>query len=335
MCKITYRIIVIAFLVLVLTGTSFGKVIQITGRTMGTTYSIKARVPLFRDVISIKKSVEKKLKEINTSMSVFDRHSEISRFNKSNVASMEISDDFDSVLKLAKLLWNKTDGALDVTISPLIELWGFGRNKNKKVPSKEEIAKAFRITGFKHIKLNNGRIKKLKSGITLNLGSIAKGFGVDSISNLLKDMGIDDFFVEIGGEIYASGTKRKGVKWVIGINTPNKIASHTKYFKKVELMDRAIATSGDYRNYFQKGNKNYSHIINPKTGYPVTNKVVSVSVIAKNCTLADGLATAVMVMGQNKGLALLRSLRDVEGLIVVNQEKIFKIYKTNGFILKE
>ncbi|MCP4163810.1 MAG: FAD:protein FMN transferase [Deltaproteobacteria bacterium] len=335
MCKKTYKYIVIAFFVLVLTGTCFGKVIQITGRTMGTTYSIKAHVPLFRDVISIKKSVEKKLDEINASMSVFDRHSEISRFNRSNVFEMEISDDFNSVLKLAKLLWKRTDGSLDITISPLIELWGFGRNKAKKVPSKDEIAKALRTTGFNHIKLSNSRIKKLKSGITLNLGSIAKGFGVDSISNLLKDLGIDDFFVEIGGEIYASGTKRKNVKWVIGINTPNKIASPTSYFRKVELMNKAIATSGDYRNYFQKGNKNYSHIINPKTGSTVSNHVVSASVIAKNCTLADGLATAVMVMGRVKGLALLKKLRDVEGLIVVNEEGVFQIYKTNGFILKE
>ena len=332
-------ILISIYIVVVLSGFAIGKEITISGRTMGTTYSIKAYGPFLTDVQFIKTSVEKQLKAINLSMSVFKKNSEISRFNRDSTIQMKVSEDFFSVLKTAEYIWKQSGGALDGTVSPLIEIWGFGRNKKKTVPTKEQIDTALKKTGFQNIKLYDGTIRKLKPGITLNLGSIAKGFAVDKVSSVLKKMGIDNFFVEIGGEIYVSGKKPGGIKWVIGINTPSKNASLKNYFRAMELQDQAIATSGDYRNFFQKGNKSYSHIINPKTGYPVSNGVVSVSIVAKNCTLADGLATSIMVMGVEKGIKLLNRLEDVEGLIVVKDKMVkdqgkLKIYKSRNFILK-
>jgi thiamine biosynthesis lipoprotein len=328
-------ILISIFVIVVLSGFAIGKEIVISGRTMGTTYSIKAYGPFLTDVQLIKTSVEKQLKAINLSMSVFKKNSEISRFNRDSTTQMKVSEDFFSVLKTAEYIWKQSGGALDGTVSPLIEIWGFGRNKKKTVPTKEQIDTALKKTGFQNIKLYDGIIRKLKPGITLNLGSIAKGFAVDKVSSVLKKMGIDNFFVEIGGEIYVSGKKPGGTKWVIGINTPSKNASLKSYFRAMELQDQAIATSGDYRNFFQNGDKSYSHIINPNTGYPVSNDVVSVSIVAKNCTLADGLATSIMVMGVDKGIMLLNKLEDVEGLIVVKDKGNLKIYKTGNFILKK
>ena len=154
---------------------------------------------------------------------------------------------------------------------------------------------------------------------TLDLGSIAKGYGVDQVARLLEEHRIGNFLVEIGGEVFAAGRRKDGQKWKIGINTPRKDAPPDQLYQVVQLSDQACATSGDYRNFFEIDGRRYSHVIDPRTGYPVANGIVSVSIIAGDCTFADGLATAVMVVGIQEGMALIDSLKGVEGLIVTRE----------------
>ena len=155
----------------------------------------------------------------------------------------------------------------------------------------------------------------------LDLASIAKGYAVDQVSHLLQTSGIENFLVEIGGEVFASGYRKDGKPWRVGINQASTTASTADVYQVVPLHNRAMATSGDYRNYFEAGDKRYFHIIDPRTGYPVNNHVVSVSIVADTCMFADGLATAIMVMGLEHGMALINSLKEVEGFIIVRQKK--------------
>ena len=168
--------------------------------------------------------------------------------------------------------------------------------------------------------------------LTLDLGSIAKGYGVDKTAELLKQCRLENFIVEIGGEIYAAGKNKKESPWQVGISTPKKGIAANDLYKIVSLKDKAIATSGDYRNFINIDGKTYAHIINPVTGYPPENNVVSASVIAGDCTFADGLATALMVMTPEKGTALVNTLADTECMIIVRESQHkFKNFMSNGF----
>jgi len=307
------------FFVLSATGCNAKKEASLSGRTMGTVYSIKVMLGYFDDPEGLQKEIDTRLDEINQSMSVYRKASEISRFNTLGAQkSLAVSQDFLRVLKTANTLHQQTQGAWDGTVGPLVDLWGFGKTKGTRtIPSTEKINNLLQKTGFQNIELHqNSAISKNKSGISLDLGSIAKGYGVDQISRLIEQKGIQNYLVEIGGEVYAAGRREDGGKWRIGINKPEKNSPYTEIYKVVTLENKAMATSGDYRNFFEQDGKIYSHVIDPRTGYPVANQVVSVTIIANTCTYADGLATAVMVMGPQKGLALINQQPDVEGLII-------------------
>jgi thiamine biosynthesis lipoprotein len=168
--------------------------------------------------------------------------------------------------------------------------------------------------------------------VTLDLNSIAKGFAVDRVCGLLAAGGYKNYLVEIGGEVYAAGVRADGKNWRVGINRPQKDAAIDEVYKAVSLADQALATSGDYRNFFEIDGVRYSHVIDPRSGYPVSNGVVSVSIIAENCTLADGLATAIMVMGPAKGIQLVNQLNNVECFIIVEKPdgRLIDFYST-GF----
>ena len=223
------------------------------------------------------------------------------------------------VIKTAKKLYRQTEGSWDGTVGTLVDLWGFGTaGHNRQIPPGAEIKRYLLKTGFDNIEvIENKYLSKKTSGISIDLGSIAKGYGVDQIAKLIKGKGIKNYLVEIGGEVYAEGYRKDGGKWRIGINKPRKGAPFNQIYKIVSLRNKAMATSGDYRNFFEKNGKIYSHVIDPKTGYPVSNQVVSVTIIADSCTYADGLATAVMVMGPQKGIDLINSMDNIEGLIIV------------------
>jgi len=186
---------------------------------------------------------------------------------------------------------------------------------------------------LEHILLSGDKaLVKRTAHVQLDLASIAKGYGVDQVSALLRNTGYADFLVEIGGEVYASGIRSDGKPWRIGINRPDKDARHDDVYKVVRLHNAGFATSGDYRNFFERHGRRYSHVIDPRTGYPVSNAVVSASVIADSCTFADGLATALMVLGPEKGLGVVAALDGVECLIIVREDDgILMEHGSKGF----
>jgi FAD:protein FMN transferase len=296
----------------------------IQGRTMGTTYHITVVTGSLQGVAGLKEKIDARLQEINHSMSTYQKGSEISRFNRFKVTgqNFKVSDDFYQVMKAGQTIYRLSDGAWDATVYPLVELWGFGPGPRKnKVPSQKKIDALLPDVGFSNIEFPApGFLLKKRAAVTVDLSSIAKGYGVDQVGDLLRKNGFENYLVEIGGEIIAAGYRKDGKLWRIGINRPLPNAAFDAVYKVVELRDQAFATSGDYRNFFEANGVRYSHIIDPRTGYPVANGVASVSIVTGSCTLADGLATAVMVMGADQGLDLINRLDGVEGLVIVEKK---------------
>ncbi len=317
------------------TGCNLKKEVLLSGRTMGTTYNIKVVTWFYKDTEELKDKIEKELKEVNNSMSVFIDESEISRFNRFNSRkNFFISDNFLHVMTVARRIYMLSGGAWDGTVYPLVDLWGFGRTEQEnRVPQKKEIEDRLANVGFDKIEISeNGYLAKKNPLVGLDLSSIAKGYGVDRAAEVIRNNGINNFLVEIGGEVYASGHKITGGYWLVGINMPDKDSLNGDIYKTVSLKNKALATSGDYRNFFEKNGDSYSHIINPKTGYPVNNGVVSVSVVANDCTFADGLATAIMVTGHEKGLEIANKFSGVECLVVIrNKDGTLTDYFSKGF----
>jgi thiamine biosynthesis lipoprotein len=317
-------------------GCGLKKEVTFSGKTMGTTYHITVVTGYFDRLSGLQKKIDDCLEALNRSMSTFRPDSEISRFNAMGRPDeiFHPSDDFYAVMKVARQIYELTEGAWDGTVDSLVNLWGFGRKgSSKRIPSKEEIAVSLADVGFAHIRMAPDKsFQKGKPALRLDLASIAKGYGVDRVSGLLRENQLSHYLVEIGGEVYAAGFRKDGRKWRVGINTPRAEAAVDAVYAVVEVHDQALATSGDYRNFFVIDDQFYSHVIDPHSGYPVANGVVSVSIQTDNCTLADGLATGIMVMGHQKGLELLNRLEGVEGLIVVKEpDGTLKNYASEGF----
>jgi thiamine biosynthesis lipoprotein len=296
----------------------------IHGRTMGTTYHVTVVTGYFQGISGLKEKIDARLEDINRSMSTYRTSSEISRFNRFKKAGrkFKISDDFFRVMTTGRTIYRLSDGAWDATVKPLVDLWGFGPgSRSSKVPPQNEIAALLPDIGFSNIEIPaSGYLLKKRAAVTVDLSSIAKGYGVDQVGDILRKNGFENYLVEIGGEIIAAGNRKDDRPWRIGINRPQADAAFDEVYKVVDLRNQAFATSGDYRNFFEVNGVRYSHVIDPRTGYPVSNGVVSVSIITDTCTLADGLATAVMVMGADKGLDLINRLAGVEGLIIVEKD---------------
>ena len=322
------------WMMLVVSGCGFKKEVEISGRTMGTTYHVKVVTGLFDRLSGLEEKIERTLKDVNQSMSVHIPGSEISRFNAIGVVDQPFaaSEGFWYVMKVSEKIYRQTGGAWDGTVYPLIRLWKFNAGVQEyRVPAPEEIAGLLPEVGFGHIRFQDGRIlSKQVVPLTVDLSSIAKGYGVDRVADLLRHEGMQDFLVEIGGEVFASGRKKDGKCWRVGINVPQKDAPLDAVYHAVCLENQALATSGNYRNFFEVDGKRYSHVFDPRSGYPVSNSVVSVSIVADTCTLADGLATGVMVMGPEKGIELIHQM-GVEGLIVTQSAGVLTDYPSRGF----
>lgn len=327
--------VVLFFFILVSTGFAFksGNQYTVSGNTMGTFYTIKFISTREESESSWKSRADIRLKEVNKQLSMYDPESELSLFNRQETGQYTaMSSDFYNVLSAGKKLYQITDGAWDGTVKPLVDLWGFGTHKNEnKIPLPGAISLALSKIGFNHIDIKDDHTICKKADITLDLGSIAKGYGVDAIAKLFLEYGIHDILVEIGGELYASGRNKKGEPWSVGISLPDKHFANQALYKIVRLDNMAIATSGNYRNFFEMNKKTFSHIIDPKTGFPVDNEIVSASVISKDCTFADGLATALMVMDIQKGIDLVNRLENTECLIIQKKGQTLISHESENF----
>ena len=307
-----------------------------TGYTMGTQYNVKlVGLEVEEDSLKeIKKAIEDKLAQVNRQMSTYDPESEISHFNNTNlVDEFEISAGFAKVMGLSRDISEKTAGAFDPTVSPLIDIWGFGYiKKTKDFPDEIEIQEALKNVGFRKVSCSSNILKKAVPNLQLNLSAIAKGYGVDVIAGIVSESGFTNYMVEIGGEVITSGLNQSGEVWRIGVQNPafgSEVG--TDNVMVVILPQKAIATSGDYRNYFEYKGKTYSHVIDPRTGYPTESGVASASVIADTCMMADALATALMVMGPVKGLELIENIKGVEAVITVRNENGFSNHFSSAY----
>ena len=311
------------FVSMVACGCGLKKEFVLTGKTMGTTWRVKVVAGYFDDSKSLDTAIKTRLQKINDSMSLYNKGSEIIRLNEHQSSDkFRVSNDFMTVLKAGKKIYEQTNGAWDATIRPLVNLWGFGDNdRTQHVPDKRRIKTELSHVSFDSIKiLDDHFLTKTDPAITLDFGSIAKGFGVDEIAGVIREKGYSDFIVEIGGEVYASGTRMDGNRWRIGINMPDEESGFNDVYKVIIISEKAVATSGNYRNFFKQKEKVYSHVIDPRTGMPCDNGVVSASVIAESCTYADGLATALMVMGHVEGIDFVNKTKNVECLIIVKEK---------------
>jgi thiamine biosynthesis lipoprotein len=319
---------------LALAGCSPAREYRLEGRTMGTTYHVT--VVARGGVSGLQERIDRRLEEIDRSLSTYREDSEISRFNRFQPVGEEfrVSGDFLRVMKTASRVFTLSGGAWDGTVRPLVDLWGFGpAGPVREPPPPEQVAARLADVGFQKIEIRNtGALVKRQASVTLDLSSIAPGYGVDQVAEVTRREGFTDFLVEIGGEVRAGGSRPDGRAWRVGIGRPRADAAPDEVYRVAPLRDAAFSTSGDYRSYFVRDGVRYSHILDPRTGRPVANGVVSVSILAPDCTLADGLSTAVMVLGVEAGLALVERLEGVEGLMVVETpDGRLEDYPSSGF----
>ena len=312
----------------------------LSGKTMGTYYSVRFVTTGGESEELWQKRVDMQLRRINKIFSVFDVNSQLSLFNRQKKGNcIKVSPGFYNVLIKAQKVHSLSCGAWDGTVKPLVDLWGFGTKTDGSatgipasgIPAPDKINNALEKIGFQHIKINKDYTICKDAEFSLDLGSIAKGFGVDAVIELFANYGIRNVLVEIGGEIMASGINKKGETWKVGISSPTKDFFGGTVLKIVSLSNKAIATSGSYQNFFEINGNSYSHIIDPRTGWPVDNAIVSASVISQSCALADGLATAMMVMNLQKSLDLADSLENTECLIVTKDGNKLKLYMSKNF----
>ena len=223
---------------------------------------------------------------------------------------------------LAQEISEKTNGAFDITVAPLVNAWGFGFKKGI-TPDSAAIDSMRRYTGFRTVALVDGRIIKQYPQTMLDCSAIAKGYGCDAVAAMLDAHGVKDYMVEIGGEVVTKGKNSKGSAWTIGISKPtdNPTTSSNELFEVMNISGKSMATSGNYRNYREENGRKIAHTIDPRTGYPVQHSLLSATVIADNCATADALATAFMVMGLEEAMEYCKNDNTIEGYFIYSDEK--------------
>lgn len=305
--------------------------VHLSGPTMGTTYNIKY---ISADGIpsseSVQKEVDRLLEQVNDQMSTYRKDSELSRFNQfQETTPFTVSIQTATVVKEAIRLNQLTLGALDVTVGPLVNLWGFGPEARPDVvPTDAELANRMANIGIEHLSVTGTTLSKDLANLYVDLSTIAKGWGVDVVADYIQSQGIENYMVEVGGEMRLKGLNRDGVPWRIAIEKPT--IDERTIQEIIEPGDLAIATSGDYRNYFEQDGIRYSHIINPETGKPINHKVVSVTVLDASSMTADGLATGLMVLGEEKGMEVAEQ-QQIPVFMIVKTDDGFKEIASTAF----
>ena len=307
--------------------------VLLQGRTMGTTYNIKVVAdPARVEQLQLQQAIDKRLVQVNQEMSTYIPDSELSLLNKADGAeAITLSEGLSAVIAESIRLGEYTNGSLDVTVGPLVNLWGFGPDaRPEKVPSELELAKVRSHIGIDKVSLNGNQFSKAEPEVYVDLSTIAKGYGVDVIAELLESYGINRYLVEIGGEMRLKGFKSTGELWHVAVEKPVGDGSRQVH-QIIVPQDNAVATSGDYRNYIEVDGKRYSHIIDPNTQQPIDHKLVSVTVIHPSAMTADGLSTAIMVMGPERGLAFAQE-RDLAAMLIVKEGDGFVELNTVKFV---
>ncbi len=308
--------------------------IKIEGTAQGTTYHI---VYYDEQQRNLQPEIETILKNFDLSVSTYVPNSVISRIN-TNKKNVEVDAYFLACFKKAKEVWKNTNGAFDPTVYPLVNAFGFGPGKKKKLNQKE-IDSILQFVGFDLIELKGNRIVKKDSRVCLDFNAFAQGYSVDVVSQFLTSKNIISFMVEIGGEVYAKGEKPNGESWSIGIEKPIDNKETENPIHAIALLkNKAIASSGDYRRFFIEDGIKYAHHIDPKTGCPTKNNLLSASVFANDCITSDAYATGILVMGLEKAKLFLAEHSEIQAyLIYSDQNGNYAEFKTSGLdsILKE
>ena len=280
-----------------------------SGQTMGTTYAVKIQQQLRPEQrVLVQQRIDAELAAVNSSMSTWQQDSELSRFNRHPVGEpMVASQGLRSVVEISKGVWEKSGGAFDPTIGPLVDLWGFGpTTPTGTVPSDLEIELALEQVDFPAVTLGADTLSRSREDLRLDLSAVAKGYGVDQVSMALNELGFESHMVEVGGEVRAGQAKWDGQPWRIAVERPNGLGGIQEV---VSLEGLSMATSGDYRNFFDSNGERKSHTIDPRSGQPIAHGLASVTVLHPLCALADAYATALNVMGPEQGLALAEELQ--------------------------
>ncbi|TCD23903.1 FAD:protein FMN transferase [Pseudomonas sp. IC_126] len=323
--------VIVAALAAALTGCLFqDKVESFGGPTMGSTYSVKYvagdqaanKAQLQRDTESI-------LAEIDKQLSTYRSDSDIEVFNALPAGEcMAMPSGVRELVMAGQRLSEESDGALDLTIEPLLNLWGFGpQGRGERVPSAEEIARVRQDVGQQHLRVEGEQLCKIRA-VQVDFNSIAAGYAVDQVAGTLEASGVSSYLVEITGELKARGRKPDGAPWRIAIEAPHddeRVAQRI-----IELDGYAVSTSGDYRNYFERDGKRYSHTLDPQTGFPIDHHLAAVTVVDPSTLRADGLSTVLMVLGPDRGLAYAAE-RKIAALFVIREGRKFVSRSTEAF----
>jgi thiamine biosynthesis lipoprotein len=301
---------------------------RITGETQGTTYNITYEYKKNRD---LQPAIEKKMREYEMSLSIYEPQSIISRIN-SNDPDVEVDELFVKVFEKAKEVYDASDGAFDMTVGPLVNAWGFGPVPASDIDS-SIIDSLLQFVGMNKVKLEGKKIIKENPAIKLDDNAIAQGFSVDVICAFLDSKKIENYLVEIGGELKCKGINSKGKDWVIGIDRPEygNIQPGSNIQAIIALRSRALATSGNYRKFYEKDGVKYAHHINPKTGYPEMSRLLSATVLADNCITADAFGTVFMVMGLDKSIEFLEKHKELDAYLIYSDiQGTYQVYATEG-----
>ena len=298
------------------------------GFMYGTVYTVKYESPDGRD---LQVEIEAEMNKVNHSLSTFDSLSIVSKINKNQ--DVELDDYFLTVFNKAMEVSKITDGAFDITVAPMVNVWGFGF-KHKEVVTEELIDSLKNLVGYQKIRVSGNRIIKDHPNTMLDCSAIAKGYGSDVVGNFLARKGCKNYMVEIGGEVVARGVNAKGKSWSIGITKPvdDPLPATQDLKAIVSLNDKALATSGNYRNFYVENDKKYAHTIDPKTGYPVQHSLLSSTVLADNCMTADAYATAFMVVGLEEAKRIAGQIAGLEVYFIYSGENgEMKTWYSEGF----
>jgi thiamine biosynthesis lipoprotein len=313
--------------------------VRYSGLTMGTTWSVIFLLPTeATDAPALKQQLQQRLELINGLMSTYDPESELSQFN--NQLSTDwyaISKETAEVVELSLEISRLTGGAFDVTVGPLVDLWGFGATpRGENIPTAEQIRQNLAQIGYTNLQFrrNPAAIKKRIPQLRVDLSAVAKGYAVDALAQILEQEGIVNYLVEIGGELRIAGHRSDGANWRIAIEQPLEDAREVATV--FPLTDTALATSGNYRNFYLQNGQRYAHTIDPVTGQPIRHKLASATVLDQSCARADALTTALMVLGEKKGQEFCEK-NDIAAYFLLHEKKSIGFYASPAFkkIVKE